>query len=147
MAVSGLGFFLVHFSICACHPCAGAMLIFSVSFQFYRMIPEFRAWGSGHSICRARIPGAVYMFFGAKSSRHCYGFVFRVYGLRVTDSLGPVLRISGLDLQTLGFMSEWNRAWHFFFELRVCGFCKLRARDEGLTTCTLNEVSPESMRL
>ena len=23
----------VHFSICACHPCAGAMLIFSVSFQ------------------------------------------------------------------------------------------------------------------
>ena len=25
---------LAHFSICACHPCAGAMLIFSVSFQF-----------------------------------------------------------------------------------------------------------------
>ena len=25
------------FSICACHPCAGAMLIFSVSFQFYQM--------------------------------------------------------------------------------------------------------------
>ena len=24
----------VRFSICACHPCAGAMLIFSVSFQF-----------------------------------------------------------------------------------------------------------------
>ena len=32
-------FGLVHFSICACHPCAGAMLIFSVSFQFYRRIP------------------------------------------------------------------------------------------------------------
>ena len=30
----------LHFSICACHPCAGAMLIFSVSFQFSRMIPE-----------------------------------------------------------------------------------------------------------
>ena len=27
----------LHFSICACHPCAGAMLIFSVSFQFLRM--------------------------------------------------------------------------------------------------------------
>ena len=25
---------LNHFSTCACHPCAGAMLIFSVSFQF-----------------------------------------------------------------------------------------------------------------
>ena len=25
---------ILHFSICACHPCAGAMLIFSVSFQF-----------------------------------------------------------------------------------------------------------------
>jgi hypothetical protein len=25
---------VIHFSICACHPCAGAMLIFSVSFQF-----------------------------------------------------------------------------------------------------------------
>ena len=24
----------LHFSICACHPCAGAMLFFSVSFQF-----------------------------------------------------------------------------------------------------------------
>jgi hypothetical protein len=24
----------IYFSICACHPCAGAMLIFSVSFQF-----------------------------------------------------------------------------------------------------------------
>ena len=30
----------LHFSMCACHPCAGAVLIFSVSFQFSRMIPE-----------------------------------------------------------------------------------------------------------
>ena len=29
-----------HFSICACHPCAGTMLIFSVSFQCSRMIPK-----------------------------------------------------------------------------------------------------------
>ena len=28
---------LDQFSICACHPCAGAMLIFSVSFQFYQV--------------------------------------------------------------------------------------------------------------
>nr|XP_004500750.2 auxin-induced protein 6B-like [Cicer arietinum] len=36
---------LDHFSICACHPCAGAMLIFSVSFQFYRMSPKgHTAW-------------------------------------------------------------------------------------------------------
>ena len=28
--------------ICACHPCARAMLIFSVSFQFYRMIHSVR---------------------------------------------------------------------------------------------------------
>jgi hypothetical protein len=33
---------LDHFSICACHPCAGAMLIFSVSFQFYQMSPKRR---------------------------------------------------------------------------------------------------------
>ena len=31
---------LDHFSICARHPCAGAMLIFSVLFQFYRMSPN-----------------------------------------------------------------------------------------------------------
>ena len=31
---------LIHFPICACHPCTGAMLIFSASFQFYRMFPE-----------------------------------------------------------------------------------------------------------
>ena len=30
----------LHVSMCACHPCAGAMLIFSASFQFSRMIPE-----------------------------------------------------------------------------------------------------------
>jgi hypothetical protein len=36
---------LDHFSICACHPCAGAMLIFSVSFQFYRMSPKRRSGG------------------------------------------------------------------------------------------------------
>lgn len=29
-----------YFSIYACHPCAGAMLIFSVSFQFLRMTTE-----------------------------------------------------------------------------------------------------------
>ena len=28
------------FSMCACHPCAGAMLRFSVSFQCSRIIPE-----------------------------------------------------------------------------------------------------------
>ena len=31
---------VIHFHISACHPCAGAMLIFSVSIQFQRMIPE-----------------------------------------------------------------------------------------------------------
>ena len=31
-----------HFSICACHPCAGAMLIFSVSFQFYHFVRRQR---------------------------------------------------------------------------------------------------------
>ena len=71
-----------------------------------------------------------------------------LYVLRCEEQLGPVLRISGLDLQTLRFMSEWI----IFVELRVCGFCKLRARDEGLTACTFrkmkeNEASPESMRL
>ena len=30
----------LHFSTCARHPCAGAMLIFPVSFQCQRMIPE-----------------------------------------------------------------------------------------------------------
>ncbi|KAK8348429.1 hypothetical protein V6Z12_A06G080300 [Gossypium hirsutum] len=34
---------LDHFSICACHPFAGAMLIFSVSFQFYQMSPKGEA--------------------------------------------------------------------------------------------------------
>ena len=31
---------IIHSSSCACHPCAGAMLIFCVSFQVWRMIPE-----------------------------------------------------------------------------------------------------------
>jgi hypothetical protein len=44
---------LDHFSICACHPCAGAMLIFSVSFQFYRMSPKRRI-GSCGSVYKVR---------------------------------------------------------------------------------------------
>ena len=31
---------LIHFPICARHPCAKGMLLFSASFQFYRMLPE-----------------------------------------------------------------------------------------------------------
>ena len=42
---------LLHVSIRACHPCAGAMLIFSVSFQFYRMIPEGNPLGSESKRC------------------------------------------------------------------------------------------------
>ncbi len=38
-SLSGPNKNLDHFSICACHPCAGAMLIFFVSFQFDQMSP------------------------------------------------------------------------------------------------------------
>jgi hypothetical protein len=44
-----------HFSIYACHPCAGAMLIFSVSFQFYQMSPKGRLNEETASIYTARI--------------------------------------------------------------------------------------------
>ena len=59
---------LLHFSICACHPCAGAMLIFSVSLQFYRMIPEGNPLGSEQKRC---LPC---------SSRHhqCHGWPFTI---------------------------------------------------------------------
>ena len=56
----------VHFSICACHPCAGAMLIFSVSFQFYRMILERNpkckrntSWYTDPPACLQAIAGAL----------------------------------------------------------------------------------------
>ena len=57
---------MLHFSICACHPCAGAMLIFFISFQFYRMIPEGNPLGSEQKRC---LPC---------SSRHhqCHGWPF-----------------------------------------------------------------------
>ena len=59
---------MLRFSICACHPCAGAMLIFSVSFQFYRMIPEGNPLGSEQKRC---LPC---------SSRHhqCHGWPFTI---------------------------------------------------------------------
>ena len=37
----------LHFSMCACHPCAGAMLMFHVSLQLSRMLPE----GNPATIC------------------------------------------------------------------------------------------------
>ena len=33
--------YCLHFSMCACHPCAGAMLILSVSFQCPRRESKF----------------------------------------------------------------------------------------------------------
>ena len=54
---------LVHFSICACHPCAGAMLIFSVSFQFCRMIPE------GNPVWCEKIRTSCCFFCFAKTSK------------------------------------------------------------------------------
>ena len=56
------------FSICACHLCAWAMLIFSASFQFYRMIPEGNPLGSEQKRC---LPC---------SSRHhqCHGWPFTI---------------------------------------------------------------------
>ena len=58
---------LVHFSICACHPCAGAMLIFSVSFQFYRMIPE------GNPVWCEKIRTSCCFFCFAKTSKKKLG--------------------------------------------------------------------------
>ncbi len=43
-----------YFSIYACHPCAGAMLIFSVSFQFLRMTTEVVPTRS--RLCQLYIP-------------------------------------------------------------------------------------------
>ena len=47
----------LRFSMCACHPCAGAMLIFSASFQFQRMVPEGNPGGGRPEIRIPRILG------------------------------------------------------------------------------------------
>ena len=51
------------FSICACHPCAGAMLIFSVSLQFQRMIPEGNPWPRAALAYGAGILGCFQMLY------------------------------------------------------------------------------------
>ena len=50
----------LHFSICACHPCAGAMLIFSISFQFELMIPEGNPRSRDLGCCSFFV---IFMFF------------------------------------------------------------------------------------
>jgi len=78
-----------HFSMCACHPCAGAMLIVSVSFQFWRMIPEgnpgtirtyisirtYRRGGSSFCIdktcCLNEFDGQVIGWVGKLSCKKC----------------------------------------------------------------------------
>ena len=59
------------FSIFACHPCAGAMLIFSVSFQFLRMMPKH----STISNCGTRYSGleATRVHYGGfdSASKYC----------------------------------------------------------------------------
>jgi hypothetical protein len=57
---------LDHFSICACHPCAGAMLIFSVSFQFYRMSPK------RHSVLHALVYELVRLSLVARGGTNRY---------------------------------------------------------------------------
>ena len=50
--------------MCACHPCAGAVLIFSASFQFERMMPEGnpryeeKTW-SAKCVSRLRVAGVL----------------------------------------------------------------------------------------
>ena len=47
-------------TVCACHPCAGAVLIFSVSFQFYRMFPE---GNPRRGLAQERVPSNFLAFF------------------------------------------------------------------------------------
>jgi len=63
---------LDHFSICACHPCAGAMLIFSVSFQFYQMSPKRQKDRSAFRLYRPENNlGKAYGLFTATSCPTC----------------------------------------------------------------------------
>ena len=55
---------LLLFSICACQPCAGAMLIFSVSFQFYRMIPKGKSTGQWAKKVLTLLPPAQHQWHG-----------------------------------------------------------------------------------
>ena len=57
------------FSIFACHPCAGAMLIFSVSFQFLRMTPKSSELTKAHSFIRGSRGRANHLLdWGAQAS-------------------------------------------------------------------------------
>ena len=56
----------LHFSMCACHPCAGAMLTLSVSFKSKRMIPE----GNPCFTCNYRYCAIVYVCMLRFNARH-----------------------------------------------------------------------------
>ena len=99
------------FSICACHPCAGAMLIFSVSFQFLRMTPEgvptkqiihpiHRFFLNLHYSYRFNLNAFFNIFF------HESNWLFHVY----TTSLNT---ITTHILQWVAFLSlhVWCRSW------------------------------------
>ena len=91
----GLGFcdtHLVHFSIRACHPCAGAMLLFSVSFQFYRRIPFGLGFiGFRVGLLEFRVPR---VWMRVSALRYCvqpafyWGLVFSWWGPSLCASQG-----------------------------------------------------------
>ena len=64
----------LHFSMCACHPCAGALLIFSASFQVQRMIPE------GNPTRSRFLPSTIRQNLrnrGSQAAREARGSIFR----------------------------------------------------------------------
>ena len=77
------------FSIFACHPCAGAMLIFSVSFQFLRMTPKSSGMlDSRSNICveearRRRYGGGGSCSPAAQTAFATFSSILRRRGLRI----------------------------------------------------------------
>ena len=68
-----------HFSIYACHPCAGAMLIFSVSFQFYHLSEDSK--GSSAILDKVLLYNALTKVGGAgRTALLSHGGVFRNAG-------------------------------------------------------------------
>ena len=61
-----------YFSIYACHPCAGAMLIFSVSFQFLRMTTEVVPISSANRSPTSTRPGLISRTTSATSEAYTF---------------------------------------------------------------------------
>lgn len=107
---------LDHISICACSHCAGAMLFFSVSFQFYQMSPK-RNVSTGNITLYTCPVVNIQSMWGGPSCSVPHGTIRMKPGIS-EGSMGWMRWVRAMPLRDCCWPSQWNHGSREFILVR-----------------------------